>query len=189
MFDELLRCEGVEEVLELRSRFGLMAFHGGSLERGTDVVAEAVAARAGASLYAVRQPPDLRWHIPSTQCTPDQSPAMAAFLDHVDAVVAVHGFGRRGLWRSLLLGGRDRSLAAHLGTHLRAGLDSYDVIEDLDLIPAGLRGMHPDNPVNRAGDTGGVQLELPPPVRDGADVGRLVDAMVTATVSWARVPS
>jgi phage replication-related protein YjqB (UPF0714/DUF867 family) len=189
VFAELLRCEGVEEVLELRSRFGLMAFHGGSLEQGTDIVAEAVAAQAGASLYAVRQPPDLRWHIPSIQCTPEQSPAMAAFLDHVDAVVAVHGFGRRALWRSLLLGGRDRCLAAHLGIHLRSALEGYDVVEDLDLIPAGLRGLHPDNPVNRAGESGGVQLELPPPVRDGPDAVALVDAMVTATTIWAGVPT
>ena len=48
----------------LRSRFGFMAFHGGSLEKGTDDIAAAAAERCGASLYAVIQPPDLRWHLP-----------------------------------------------------------------------------------------------------------------------------
>ena len=49
MFDELLAHPGVEESVELRSRFGFMAFHGGSLELGTDQIARA-AARAGRRL-------------------------------------------------------------------------------------------------------------------------------------------
>ena len=43
MFDELLAHEGVEEIVELRSTFGFMAYHGGSLEEVTDVVATAAA--------------------------------------------------------------------------------------------------------------------------------------------------
>ena len=39
MFDELLRHPGVTEESELRSRFGFLAFHGGSLERGTAEIA------------------------------------------------------------------------------------------------------------------------------------------------------
>ena len=40
-FAELLAHDGVEEDLELRSAFGFMAFHGGNLEVGTDVIADA----------------------------------------------------------------------------------------------------------------------------------------------------
>ena len=40
MFAELLRQPGVEEVLELRSSFGFLAFHGGSLEAETDTIAQ-----------------------------------------------------------------------------------------------------------------------------------------------------
>src|SRR5690606_39793265 len=65
VFAELLAHPGVEEQVELRSRFGFLAIHGGSLERGTAEVADAAAEQAGASLYAVRQPDDLRWHVPS----------------------------------------------------------------------------------------------------------------------------
>ncbi len=162
-FAELLATPGVEEVLELRAPFGFLAFHGGSLERMTDVVAGAAAERAGASLYAVLQPPDLRWHLPSTRFSPAVSPALARFVDHVEVAVAVHGFGRHGQWTSLLLGGTNRALAAHVGRSL-AALDDHEVVTDLDAIPAELRGLHPDNPVNLPAH-GGVQLELPPRVR------------------------
>lgn len=163
-FAELLAHDGVEEDLELRSAFGFMAFHGGNLEAGTDLVAAAAAAEAGASLYAVRQPPSLRWHVPSIEVTPDDSPALRAFLDHVDVAVALHGFGRTELWTTLLLGGRNRGLAVHLAAHLREALDGYTVVDDLQLIPSELRGIHHRNPVNACRE-GGVQLELPPRVR------------------------
>jgi phage replication-related protein YjqB (UPF0714/DUF867 family) len=164
-FAELLAHDGVEEDLVLRSRFGFLAFHGGNLEVGTDVVAADAADAAGASLYAVRQPEGLRWHLPSVEVTPEDSPALGAFLDHVEVAVALHGYGRDGQWTTLLAGGRNRALAAHVAEHLRAALpEGYEVVDDLAAIPPELRGVHPDNPVNRC-PGGGVQLELPPRVR------------------------
>jgi phage replication-related protein YjqB (UPF0714/DUF867 family) len=195
-FAELLATPGVEEVLELRSPFGFLAFHGGSLERRTDVVARAAAERAGASCYAVLQPPDLRWHLPSTRFSPDASPALARFLDHVEVAVAVHGYGRTGRWTSLLLGGSNRALAAHVGRSLEAGLPDHEVVTDLDRIPPELRGLHRANPVNLP-RTGGAQLELPPRVRgltphwaawDGPGLPppteALVSALAEAAASW-----
>ena len=196
-FAELLAHRGVEEDLELRSRFGFMAFHGGNLEEGTDTVAAAAAVQAGASLYAVRQPPSLRWHIPSIEVTPDDSRALRAFLDHVDVAVAVHGFGRVGLWTTVLLGGTNRLLAAHLAGHLRGSLDpTYAVVDQIDEIPRELRGVHPRNPVNVCRN-GGVQLELPPRVRthgpfwadlpQGAPIPHtadLVRGLVAAARTW-----
>ena len=164
MFAELLRQPGVEEVLELRSSFGFLAFHGGSLEAGTDVIARAAAARAGASLYAVLQPPELRWHVPSAEVDPAASRALARFLDHVEVAVALHGYGRTGWWTTLLAGGGNRALAADVRRRVEAALPGYEVVDDLSAIPSALRGMHPDNPVNRPRH-GGVQLELPPRVR------------------------
>lgn len=165
MFRDLLAEPGVEEVLELRSGIGFLAFHGGSLERMTDVVAVDAAERAGASVYAVVQPPGLRRHIRSVDVTPDASPALRGFLDHVDVAIALHGFGREGFWTSLLLGGTNRALAMHVGGHLRDALgQDYAVLDDLDAIPVELRGLHPRNPVNLP-RRGGVQIELPPRVR------------------------
>jgi phage replication-related protein YjqB (UPF0714/DUF867 family) len=167
MLGELLDHPGVEEQCELRSRFGLLAFHGGSLERGTDAVAVAAAERAGASLYVVRQPPDLRWHVPSTAFDPAESPALAAFVDHVEVAVAIHGYGRAGMWTTLLLGGRNRPLAARLAAALRTGLgEEFTVVDELGDIPRRLRGLHPRNPVNLPRGEG-VQVELPPRVRAG----------------------
>ncbi len=163
-FAELLALPGVEEDLELRSRFGFLAFHGGNLEAGTDVVAAQAAETAGASCYAVRQPPDLRWHIPSARVCRTASPALDAFLAHVEVAVAVHGYGRAGRWTTLLLGGANRRLAGHVAGHLRTALPGYEVVDDLAAIPAALRGLHPANPVN-VPTGGGAQLELPPRVR------------------------
>jgi phage replication-related protein YjqB (UPF0714/DUF867 family) len=191
MFAELLAHEGVEELCELRSPFGLMAFHGGNLESGTDQIARAAAEQAGASLYAVLQPPDLRWHIPSTAVRPSESERLAAFIDHVDVAVAVHGYGAEGYWTTLLLGGRNRPLAEHLGSALRAELEphGYDVIDDLDAIPSRLRGVHRANPVNLP-RRGGVQLELPPRVRGTSPMSKpeyteaLITGLAAAASSW-----
>jgi phage replication-related protein YjqB (UPF0714/DUF867 family) len=183
MLGELLDHPGVEEQCELRSRFGLLAFHGGSLERGTDAIADAAAERAGASLYVVRQPPDLRWHVPSSAFDPADSPALAAFVEHVDVAVAIHGYGRAGMWTTLLLGGRNRPLAARLGTALRTGLgDGFAVVDDLMAIPQRLRGLHPRNPVNLPRGEG-VQVELPPRVRSGTGAPTYRPAYEAAVVA------
>ena len=109
-FAELLEMPGVVEESELRGTFGFMAFHGGGLEEMTDVIARAAADRSGASYYGVLHPPEWDLHLPSTRVSPAESDALAAFVEHVDVVVTVHGFGRRSLMTSLLLGGRNREL-------------------------------------------------------------------------------
>jgi phage replication-related protein YjqB (UPF0714/DUF867 family) len=196
---ELLSSPDVTEVCELRGRIGLMAFHGGNLERTTDVVAREVASRTGSSLYAVLQAAPLRKHLPSTAFRPDHSEALAAFLDHVDVAIAIHGYGRTGLWWHLLLGGRNRAFARHLAQHLESGLPKgYEVVDDLDQIPRELRGQHARNPVNLP-SLAGVQIELPPTVRwnhdeagwsDHAGIGRavqtdhLIDALSAGVDAW-----
>ncbi len=110
------------------------------------------------------QPHGMRRHIPSKYVDPAQSPNLERVLDHCDVVVAIHGYGLRGRWIDLLFGGRNRPLAEHMAHHVRRSLPSYRAIDDLDEIPARLRGVHPDNPVNRP-RFGGVQIELPPRVR------------------------
>jgi len=189
----------ITELCELRGGFGIMAYHGGNLERTTDAVAAEVARRTGSSFYAVLQESPHRHHIASTAFDPAHSHALARFLEHVDVVITIHGYGRRRLWRHLLLGGRNRDLASHLAGHLREGLSRrYRVLDDLDSIPRELRGQHPRNPVNRP-PCRGVQLELPPTIRwnvaewgwsdhEGVartrDVDRLIDALAAAVESW-----
>lgn len=163
-FAELLAFDGVIEESVLRGTFGFMAYHGGGLESMTDVIARAAAEQSGASYYGVLHPPDWRLHLPSIRVNPDDSATLAAFVDHVDVVVTVHGFGRRALMTSLLLGGRNRELAAHVAGHLRPALPAYDILDELEAIPKELRGTHERNPVNLPRQQG-VQIELPPRVR------------------------
>ena len=159
---ELLAVPGVVETATLRSRFGFLAIHGGGLERMTDVIAERAADAAGASVYTVHHPDHYPDHLPSALYRPAESEQLRQFLHHVDTVVSVHGYGRLGRSTHLLAGGSNRALAAHLRSHL--DVPGYQLITDLDEIPAELRGLHPDNPVNLPRD-GGVQVELSPRVR------------------------
>jgi phage replication-related protein YjqB (UPF0714/DUF867 family) len=198
--DELLSLPGAEEQVELRSRFGFMAFHGGQMEEVTDVVASLAATLADASYYGILTPAGAP-HLPSTCFRPEASPALARFLGHVEVVVTVHGYGREGMWTSLLAGGSNRALAAHLATHLRPALPDYEVLDDLDAIPDGLRGLHPDNPVNLPSQ-GGVQLELPPRVRGTSPLSpprdrdglseptrALAVALAQAAATWVLTPA
>lgn len=164
---DLLATPGVMEHCELRSRVGFMALHGG-LEASTYEIAAACATAADASLYAVVQPDDLTWHVPSHRYSLDDSDALRSFCEHVDVAISLHGYGgvrdSDQRWLTIVLGGGDRIRAAALGASLRGVLPDYVVIDDLDAIPREYRGIHPDNPVNRC-RSGGVQIELPPRVR------------------------
>jgi phage replication-related protein YjqB (UPF0714/DUF867 family) len=185
MLDQLLATPGVQERCGLGSEFGFLALHGG-LEAGTAEIAQAAAIASNASIYAVVQPQDVRWHVPSHEFDPLQSDALVAFLEHVDVIVSVHGFGGlRGdddRWITGLLGGSNRALATRLADGLREALPAYRWLDDLERIPSHLRGVHRDNPVNRARD-GGVQIELPPRVRKrGSDCAALVGALATAAL-------
>ncbi len=199
-FAALLASPGVLEECELRSSVGVMAYHGGALEVMTDVIAERVATATSASFYAVRQPDGMRDHLPSIKVRPEESELLATFIDHVDIVITVHGFGRMGLFSSLLLGGRNRVFAEHVGDALRRTLPAYDIRTDLDEIPSALRGQHPDNPVNLP-TYAGVQIELPPRVRGSSPLwwdwegpgltphtDALIEGLVTAIETWPREP-
>lgn len=170
---ELLADPDIVESSTLSSRFGFMAIHGGGLEQMTDVIADRAARAAGASLYLVRHPDRYPHHLSSTRYRPAESEQLAAFLDHVDTVISLHGYGRIGRSTQLLAGGGNRDLAAHLAGHLR--VPGHRVVTDLDVIPRELRGLHPDNPVNLPRG-GGVQLELPSRVRGTSPRSGMPDA-------------
>lgn len=191
---ELLGDPEVTETSLLRSRFGFLAIHGGGLERMTDVIAQRAAEAAGASLYIVGHPEDYPHHLPSVRYRAAESDRLAEFLGHVDVVVSVHGYGRAGRGTELLAGGGNRGLAQHLARCV--AIPGYRVVTDLGRIPAELRGLHPDNPVNQARG-GGAQLELPsrvrglgprsqPPEDNGLTVATatLIAGLAAAAQSW-----
>jgi phage replication-related protein YjqB (UPF0714/DUF867 family) len=201
LFAELLAMPGVQEVCELRSRIGFMAYHGGSLEEQTDIIASRAAEGSGSSYYAVLQPDDLQLHIPSHKVDPSSSERLKAFIDHVDIVITIHGFGRRDNFTSLLLGGRNRGFADHVAGHLRPRLPDYEIVTELNRIPKDLRGMHPDNPVNLPTQQG-VQIELPPRIRGSSPIwadwdhtemvppmASLIAGLMDAATLWATEPT
>ena len=203
MFRELLQHPDIVEVCVLRDhhrprerRIGFMAYHGGGLEVMTEVIAQAAAELCGASYYGVHQPKGMEVHVPSIEVSPEHSERLRSFIDHIGTVITVHGYGRPGLYTSLLLGGRHRPLARHIGRHIGERLPAYEVVTDIDAIPTELRGLHHRNPVNLPPHAG-VQIELPPRVRgttplfwdwEGPDLTphtrSLVDALASAVETW-----
>ncbi|MDH3247767.1 MAG: poly-gamma-glutamate hydrolase family protein [Acidimicrobiia bacterium] len=173
VFDHLLAHPEVSEHLRLASNVGVMALHGG-IEKETDGIAAEIASRTGASLYLVHQSERLRWHVPSIQYDPGASEQLASFLDHIDVAVSVHGFGRRHLKRTVLVGGASDGLADEMSQRLR-DTTTLNVLTG-DEIPPGLKGRHPANPVNLPRG-GGVQLELSHSCRHAPHVRPLIDAI------------
>jgi phage replication-related protein YjqB (UPF0714/DUF867 family) len=195
-YARLLADDGVVERCVLAGPFGFMAYHGGQLEQRTEAIARAAAEASGASLYTVEHPGPSPRHFPSTIVRREESAALDEFIDHVDVVVTVHGYGRWGRFTSLLLGGGNRALATTVGAALVEALPDYEIVTELDDIPRELRGLHPANPVNLPRH-GGVQLELPPRVRGLGPkwahwtspdpvppMAALIDALAAVAAAW-----
>ena len=203
----LLALPGVEEVCEIRSAVGFMALHGGSQDRGTHEIACRAAEQSGASYYAIVQPRDLRVHLTSRLHNPAQSPAMQAFLGHVDVAISVHGFGRdsfsfhiesatqpvieaygpplrgrqTGPLRGIIVGGLNAPLVEAACRLLGDRLPGYQAGSERVRL-----GFHPRNPVNLP-SARGVQIELPPALRGIGDLGEYLvpsqDGVVTEVVA------
>jgi phage replication-related protein YjqB (UPF0714/DUF867 family) len=191
---ELLSMPGIKEERTLRSNVGFMALHGGSQDRGTDQIARWAADEAGASYYAIIQPPRLRVHLTSRLHNPDDSAHLRSFLEHVDVAISVHGFGRDGFafWidserglviepygpairgqqkgplRGIIVGGLNGPLVDAAGAIFEKRFDDYHVADKRVRL-----GFHPDNPVNLP-SAHGVQVELPPGLRGIGDFGEIL---------------
>ena len=190
MATRILETSDAYEELEIRSKVGLMAYHGGTLEKATDAIARETAELCGASYYGLIQTNDDPLHFPSTKLFEYASENLNIFFQHVRVVITIHGYGREHLFHSVLLCGRNRALASHLASFLKMALPDYSFENDLEKIPKELRGLHPKNPVNIPALTG-VQVELPPTLRwnreewgwsDNGGIGRAkhVDDIIVA---------
>jgi phage replication-related protein YjqB (UPF0714/DUF867 family) len=188
---DILDQPGVDEQCVLRSNVGFLALHGGSQDRGTDLIARRAAARAGASYYGIVQPPTMRVHLTSRRHDPADSHRLRMFLDHVVVAISVHGFGRdgfalaldparglivepygpalkgaqRGPIRSIILGGLNAGLLRKATDLLTGRFEGYHVADDRVRL-----GFHPANPVNLPSGRG-VQVELPPGLRGIGPLG------------------
>jgi phage replication-related protein YjqB (UPF0714/DUF867 family) len=192
---ELLALPGVKEECVLRSGVGFMALHGGSQDRGTDQIARRAAERAGASYYAIVQPPGLRVHLTSRLHDPAHSALLRGFLAHVEVAISIHGFGRdsfalrvdpqcgltveaygpamrgsqSGPLRGIIIGGRNADLLQAARRLLGDRFEGYHVADERVRL-----GFHPDNPANLPSGAG-IQIELPPGLRGIGDFGEHLD--------------
>ena len=180
MLEELLAHEGVTEEVVVDAQVGVMALHGG-IESGTAAMAREIASTVGASLYVVEVPDDLWWHVPSTRFDPSASDGLGRFIDHVDRVVSLHGFGRPDVRETVLLGGANREMAGRFASTVRAHA-ACRVVDDLGDIPKKLRGVHPKNPVNLP-PSAGVQVEMTEDLRSGGLASSLVRALSAAIIA------
>ena len=205
-FAELLAAPGVEEIVELRGPFGFMAYHGGALEaidrrdrrRAAAEAARCVATTASASPTACGGTSRRRSIRPGRVRR-----ARVRSSTTSTSSITIHGFGRRGLFGSLLLGGGNRALAEHVGAHAPARAPGLRHRHRPRAHPPDLRGLHPDNPVNlppgagcrsscrrgsvaraRCGGTGRARASTP-------HTRALVDALVdtAAHMAWRTDPT
>ena len=191
-FAELLAHDGVEEDLELRSTFGFMAFHGGNLEEGTDVIA--AGGRRRSRRLALRRAPARRAAL--ARAVDRGDPRRLAVAGRVPRPRR-RGGGASTATAATACGPRSCSAAATARwpptwpPHLRAGLPGYTVVDDLDAIPRELRGVHRANPVNRcAGRRGAARAAAPgaqPHARSGP-TSRRASRSPTAKPSSGRWP-
>lgn len=180
MLSELIATEGVEEVHRRGGPLGVMAIHAG-LEEGTYHIADVVSRMTGSALYAVVQPQELWWHVPSIRYDPADSAVLAGFLDSIHAAISLHGYGEPGLEDTALLGGRNRDFALAIEREL--GSRGIKAVARLEDIPRRLRGTHRRNPVNLPAQSG-VQVELPMSLREGANSAGVVAALAAAVEGY-----
>ncbi|MEE2682824.1 MAG: poly-gamma-glutamate hydrolase family protein [Actinomycetota bacterium] len=195
---EILQRADVQEEVAIRSSLGFMAYHGGTLEKATDVIAREAAEISGSSYYGLIQSNEDPIHFPSTSLLSNKSEGLDTFLNHVQIVITIHGYGREHLFHSVLLGGQNRALALHMASFLRIALPEYSFETSLEEIPKELRGLHPNNPVNIP-PMAGVQVEIPPTLRwnreewgwsDNGGIGRaeqvntLIESLSQAVMVW-----
>ena len=141
MKSKLLESSEAFEELSIRSEIGIMAYHGGTLEKATDPIARETAEQTDASYYGLIQTNDDPLHFPSIKLNEYASENLHKFFQHVKLVITIHGYGREHLFHSVLLGGRNRTLASHLASFLKIALPDYSFVSDLEEIPKELRGL------------------------------------------------
>jgi len=109
---------------------GVLALHAG-IEGGTGEIARGIADRMNVSTLIFWQESDRRLHVTASLYDPAVCRELGDFLSRSQIVISLHGHARPSLSRSILVGGRNRSLARNAAADIRRGLDDIDVICNL----------------------------------------------------------
>lgn len=157
---ELIAHPDVIEYTALKGTVGVMAIHGGNIERGTEQIAVYVATHSNASLYAISprtKKRDWKFHISSNKINPSESEKLTQFLEHVSTAISIHG---HVIKRNVIcVGGLNHVLRRKVVHALREDFDVVDALEGGGIC-RNLSARNPKNVVNLAKEKG-VQMEIP----------------------------
>lgn len=159
-----------------QSSTAVIAIHGGSIEKGTDQIAAAVAVRGGYDYYAFKGLASA-WSVHLTSTKFDE-PIARALVAKSTQTLAIHGCGRTSKTVTYV-GGRDKTLGKEVKASLKEA--GFKVATP----PSGIGGKYRSNIVNRNRINKGVQLELSPSMRsklmhNDALFDKYVNALVSA---------
>jgi phage replication-related protein YjqB (UPF0714/DUF867 family) len=157
---KLLAHQDVIEYCILQGKVGVMAIHGGNIERGTEQIAVHIAEKSNSSLYVISprtQKRDWKFHISSNKISPRDSEKLAQFLEHVSTAISIHG---HVIKRNVIcVGGLNQALRRSIVQSLRGDFDVVDAVEEGGIC-RNLSAKNPKNIVNLTRDKG-VQIEIP----------------------------
>ena len=157
---ELIAHTDVIEYSILQGRVGMMAIHGGNIERGTEQIAHYTAKHSDSSLYVISprtQKRDWKFHISSNKINPKESENLSQFLEHISTAISIHG---HVIKKSVIcVGGLNDSLRRKVVDSLGEDFDVVDAVEDAGIC-RNLSARNPKNVVNYAKEKG-VQIEIP----------------------------
>lgn len=144
----------------LRGQVGLMAFHGGSIEKGTEEMANYICSKTDCSLYVfsgrLSRDNYEKLHVPSSLLNPAHSEKLSSFMTHIATAIAFHG---HRIDECILVGGLNRGMRKKLVRAL-SEYDAKDAMEGNDPSYKLVRGESLQNIVNKAPEKG-VQIEIP----------------------------
>ncbi len=155
----------------------IIAPHGGLIEPGTSLIADAIAGDRYwfYAFEGIMPSGNMRLHVSSNIFDEDR---FLAITSHVVWTLSIHGFGSPD--ETIFIGGRDAVGCEEIGEILKEyGFDAVTTC------PQGIRGVNPDNVVNRNRSRTGVQMEISRGLRNhviaGNEIGRnFIDVLKTA---------
>ncbi|MGD2249126.1 MAG: poly-gamma-glutamate hydrolase family protein [Candidatus Methanofastidiosia archaeon] len=157
---ELITHPDILEYTVLRNKVGVMAVHGGNIERGTEQIANYIAHKSNASLYVLSprtKKRDWKYHISSNKIDPKESEKLTQFLNHVETAISVHGHIIKQ--KVICAGGLNHALRRKVIASLRTDFEVVDAVQEGGICK-NLAAKNPKNVVNMCKNKG-VQIEIP----------------------------
>ena len=175
----------ISEESAKKGEVGVFAPHGGNIDKYTKQIVDYVAKKAPQASKYTFASKDPKHHRPSTKMTITHSNQFSEIAGHVKKAIAVHGYKGEKVY----VGGDDDESRDRVGEKLQEKLgEHYEIIYDPNKIPKHLRGTSKDkskpyNFINKIGDKGGVQVELPHTLRENKEHRKIVGDTLAEVVN------